>query len=84
MTGEFTVGQIFFTLIAPLIAILIGYIMKTMVDRINKLEQKVEATISEPEVRTILNDKLNPIQDDLKEIKNSIKQLYDILLTTKR
>lgn len=58
--------------------------MKTMINRLDTLEFRMQETITEPEVRIILDDKLDPIHEDLKEIKHSLNQLYEVMLNLKR
>lgn len=63
----------------------IGYLFKVLLmNRIEKLEENMTHTINEEEVRTILSDKIEPIQEDIKDIKNNIRNIFDILLKNNR
>lgn len=82
--NDISTAQIFLYIIAPIVFGLVGYIMKTMINRLDTLEFRMQETITEPEVRIILDDKLDPIHEDLKEIKHSLNQLYEVMLNLKR
>ena len=48
--------------------------------RVDKLEEKIESKMSEEEVRQLLTDKLDPIQKELNNIQDSTTRiLYHIL-----
>lgn len=67
-------------IVIPIICGMVAYIVRNMIARIEALETKMERTVSEGGVRQILADKLDPIHDDLTEIKDSIKKLFDLYL----
>lgn len=58
--------------LAPLI-----YIWRAMVQRIERLENKVDKKMDEDEVRVLLNDKIEPINQNIEEVKHL---LYQVLL----
>lgn len=62
----------------PLLLSIGAYFMRTIISRIEALENQGKITVSEPQVRQILVDKLDPIKDDLQEIKENIKKLFDL------
>jgi uncharacterized protein YoxC len=57
-----------------------SYIMKTVTSRIDTLEQKMDNTVTEQEVRQLLDDKINPMKDDIKDIKYSIDKLFSFFI----
>lgn len=59
-------------IIAPLL-----YIWRSLVKRLEKLEDKVEDKMDEDDVRLLLEDKLVPINKNIEEIK---ELLYKLLL----
>lgn len=66
--------------IIPILLSLVGYIRRIDVERIAKLEAKVDTTMSDVEVRQLLVDKLEPVTEDLKEIKVKMDKVIDHLL----
>lgn len=76
---EFTKNLIIFVA-SPLILSIIGYFMKTHVDRIQVLEKEIDHKVNEREVRALMNDKLEPIREDIKELKATTDKILDILL----
>lgn len=62
----------------PLVTGMGAYIVKTILNRIDILETKVDTHVTEIAVRTLLNDKLEPIHQDIQEINYNIKKLYDL------
>lgn len=65
-------------LLAPLI-----YIWKNVVKRIDTLETKINAKMDEQEVRVLLADKLDPMKEDLHEVKALLHRILDIQLNKK-
>lgn len=57
---------------------------RSIMSRIEKLEEQTayikSQAMSQADVRQILQDKLEPLQDDLKEIKNTQQRLLDIAM----
>ncbi len=64
--------------IIPLVLGLGAFIVKSMMSRIDELEKKSNIYTSEPQVRQILGDKLDPIKEDLQDIKHSINKLFQL------
>lgn len=56
---------------------ILGFVAKLLSDRLSRIEQQAESSVSEPQVRQILSDKLEPIQDDIREIKHSLNGLIE-------
>lgn len=71
--------QITLTVIPFLIGGIV-YIYKAHVNRIIKLEDKSVEFVTKQEVTTMINEKLEPIRDDINEIKQTLTKLYDFLL----
>jgi hypothetical protein len=66
------------TLVVPyLILPLIGILGKLLLDRLSRIETKAEDSISESQARQLLVDKIEPLQDDIKEIKVSLNGLIE-------
>lgn len=63
---------------------LAAWIFKTFImNRLEQLEQKVETMVNEQQVRTIIADKIDPIQADVKEIKTDLRSLFLLQLNEK-
>lgn len=75
--------HILLLVVLPVISGMVVYIMRNILTRIEELEHKSLEIVSETDVRQILADKLDPIHDDLKEIKDSLKQLYNLFYSGK-
>lgn len=73
---EITVYTIVIYLLIPVGA----YFVKSLLDRLNKVEEKQKEAVSEPEMRRIMDDKINPIKEDITEIKYQLNKLLDIFL----
>jgi len=65
-------------LLAPLI-----YIWKTMLHRIERLEEKIDTKIDEKTVRQLVSDKLDPLTQDIKELKDLVTKLLELELKRK-
>lgn len=59
------------------------YNWRKLVSRVEKIENEMINKTTEDKVRLILNDKVTPIQDSLKEIKEKIDDLISYLLKDK-
>ena len=51
-----------------------------MLNRLDELEKTQKAKITEEDVRTILKDKLDPLTQDLLEIRELINKILDLHL----
>ncbi len=72
--------DIVYYLIGPAILMIAGWFMKSHVERISALEEKIEHKTTEMEVRLILSDKIDPMREDIHELKASVDKILDILL----
>jgi septation ring formation regulator EzrA len=72
--------QVFLYIILPLLSGLGSFLLKNMYDRIDMLEKRLRDTMTEQEVRQLLGDKIDPVQDNIKEIKEKIDKLYDFMM----
>ena len=61
-----------------------GYFVKDLMTRLFTVEQEVRTKPTEAEVRQILADKIEPIHSDLAEIKESLRQVYELLVRPKQ
>jgi uncharacterized membrane protein YgaE (UPF0421/DUF939 family) len=57
-----------------------AFIMKHIFNRLDALESKLDHTVTEQEVRTILSDKLDPMKEDIQEIKQAMIKIYELYL----
>jgi len=56
------------------------YVWKGHVKRLEKLEDMMQTKQTEQDVRTLLDDKLEPVRSDLQEIKERINHLLDTII----
>ncbi len=68
-------GTVITIIVAPFI-----YIWKTMTARIDKLEEQLDRTLDKDSVRLLISDKIEPVQQDLAEIKSLIHKIIEIQL----
>lgn len=67
----------------PGLLVLVGYIWKDHVRRIEELERTNKTFITEIEVRQLLADKLEPIKESINKIQGSMEKITDILINKK-
>ena len=56
-------------MVIPLMLGLLAYFGKNIFERVDKLEEKSFVALNDTLVRTILDDKLSPLKEDINEIK---------------
>jgi hypothetical protein len=56
------------------------YIWRTTVHRIEKLESQHSTKIDETKVRQLLDDKIDPVKEDLIQIRDRLDSIIDKLL----
>lgn len=78
-----TMVQIALYVLVPLVTGLVAYIMKTTIGRLDDVEKKASDAVSEAFVRRILDDKIAPIQEDLRDIKDKLDKLFDLYINKK-
>ncbi len=54
--------------------------MERIEQRLTKLEEKVSSQVTEPELRQILSDKLDPLKEDISEVRKQAEKITDLLL----
>lgn len=70
-----TVDIILLWILLPVVGTLITIIGRGIMARVEILEQRMLTRVSEENVRTIVSDKLDPLKDDIVEIKEVLKQI---------
>jgi len=66
-----------------IIVTLIGAFIRSLMNRIKVLEDKVENKMDQRQVKELVSDKLDPLKEDLSEIKAQLVKLTDYLLINK-
>jgi len=67
----------------PLIGGLIVFVFKNiMLDKINDLEVRMREAVTEHQVRQLITDRYQPLENDLKEIKENQIKLLDLYMET--
>lgn len=69
------------SVVLPLFAGIIAYFVRNIMSRIEKLEQSLDTAVTEQQVRQILTDKIDPVKEDMSDIKDNIKKLFDLYIT---
>jgi HAMP domain-containing protein len=66
-------------LTAPLV-----YLWRSVMARLDNLETEMKKKISEEDVRQVINDKIEPINDKCDDIKASINQILEHILAKRK
>lgn len=79
-----TFRQVVIYALIPILISGAAYIVKNILDRLNVIEKETVTKLDEPAVRRLVNDKVDPLREDIKELKASTDRILDILLTNKK
>lgn len=71
--------QMFYIGLTTIIGAL-SYFARDVLNRLNKVEDSLKYTVTQPEVRQIVADKLDPIKEDLAGIDARVSKILDILI----
>lgn len=63
---------------------LLGYLYKDLKQDISMLKQQVQARPQEAQVRQLIDDKLDPLKEDMQEVRISVNKLLDIALQNQK
>lgn len=75
--------EITLQLIYVIVPIVIGWLalgVKSQLTKIDNLTIKQQEFVTKDEVNSLINERLQPIKDDINEIKQTLTKLYDFLL----
>lgn len=67
-------------IILPLVTASGSHIINGLFRRIAVLEDKMQHTTSEPQVRQLIQDKYDPLAQDIRDIKEKLDKLFDLYL----
>jgi hypothetical protein len=67
-------------IVVPIITGIGAFFVRSITSRLEKLEEKVEHTVSEEELRITLNDKIEPVREAIVDIKKQLDKVYDLLI----
>lgn len=57
-----------------------GFVMRSYVSRIDALEQVSKTKLDEPQIRQIIADKIDPIREDVQELKVKLDTIIELLI----
>jgi len=60
---------------------IVGFMIKDVYRRLTSLEKS--GSVTEPQVRQIIADKVDPIKEDLSEIKSKLDYLFNLFYSSK-
>jgi hypothetical protein len=66
------------SIVLPIIIGMVTYFVRGIMSRIEKLETAVDSAMTEHQMRQILSDKIDPVKEDVTDIKNSVQKLFDL------
>lgn len=81
---DLTTSTIVFSVLIPSLVALGGYALRNLLARIDQMETRLQKTVDENTVRQLIGDKLDPLREDLQEIKASINKLFDLYVQNNR
>lgn len=68
----------------PTIIGLLGWLMKNAYERLVELEHRIDDAVSKTEMRQVLQDQIEPIKEDVQELKVKLDKIIDILLKPRK
>ena len=75
-----SIEQLVISILIPLVGGLIMFTFRHLYNKINHLDERLRKGLSQTEVRQLVEDKVTPIRDDIKEIKIQVDRLVDLYL----
>lgn len=60
----------------------LGYMIKNIYTRINDLEKF--PAVTEQQVRQIISDKIDPVKEDVSEIRKTLDYIFNLIYTPKK
>lgn len=70
-------GNLVYTIGVYLIIPLVLYMIKSHADRFKAIEEQVSLKLNDQQVRQIVMDKLDPLKDDIHEIRTDVRGMAD-------
>lgn len=67
--------------IVPIVFAIVGFITRNFHMRLETLEKEMPQKLDQNEVRQIIHDKVDPIKEDISEIKTNLNKLIDLIIT---
>lgn len=64
----------------PVIGSLIAFVGRSIMIRLDVLEDQMQTKVNEQTVRTILSDKMDPLKEDIHEIKETLNKFIEIYM----
>ena len=77
------IKAILFYIISPIIMAIGGIgvnAVRSLMNRVVEIEKALPHKMEEIEVRQLLDDKIDPLKDDIKDIKATISAIHQILI----
>ena len=64
----------------PIISGVVGMFIRTLLGDIAVLKADLQTKTTEPQVRQILEDKIDPLVSDIHEIKEKLDKIFDLYI----
>lgn len=68
------------SILSPIISGFVMYFIYSFNSRLTSLEDRIQSFVTDTEVRHILNDNLNPVREDIRDIRQKIDRLLEFYL----
>ncbi len=69
--------------IMTVMASVVGWLIKRLVYRIERMESQLQQYVTEPEVRQIIEDKVDPVKERLSRMEAKMDEIIQLLLSRK-
>lgn len=66
--------------VAPVVMAMGTFIFKSILSRLDEVERQMSHSITDPQARQLIQDKLEPLAQDIKEIKDMQQKQLDMML----
>lgn len=66
--------------LVPTVFAVVGFIARNFHVRLSSLETQIVRKLDQSEVRQIVSDKIDPIREDIHEIKEDLTKLIDLMI----
>ena len=70
--------------VVPLVLGAVGFIMRNIHVRLDRLEEVITQKLDQKDVRQIISDKIDPIRDDIKDLKDQNSEILKLLISNNK
>lgn len=71
------INEIIMYIIMPIVSVLLIPVGRYIFIKLSDIDTKLNQKISQTEVRQLIDDKFQPLKEDLKDLKNQMDRIFD-------